>query len=46
MMAFQVAFFEAGSIQLGCGKEKRKKKELKGDKCILKIPVSGGPKRQ
>lgn len=26
-------------MQLGYGKEKRKKKELKEDKCILDIPV-------
>lgn len=26
-------------MQLGCGKEKRKEKELKRDKCILEIPV-------
>lgn len=37
---FSSWLLEAGSMQLGCGKEKRKKKELKGDKCILVIPLS------
>lgn len=32
---FSSWLLEAGSIKLGCGKEKRKKKELKGDKLML-----------